>query len=152
MHLNHVLLATDGSKSSTKAEDYAFYLGHNHDVKLTIIYVLEDKLCHYGEVDTLAPLEARESFINYVIDEQKEVADEVAKALQQKANNYNNVEYVFKVTQGEPAEVIASVAKEDKVDLILLGGKRLKKKRGFRIISLTDKLTSLTERTISTII
>jgi len=152
MRFNHVLLATDNSKSSRKAEDYAFFLASSRNIKLTVIYVLEDKLCHYGEVDTLAPLEARESFIDYVIDEQKKVADEVSKALLLKANKNDEIKYNFKIAQGEPAEVIASVSKEERVDLIIIGGKRLKKKRGFRIISLADKLTSLTDLSISTII
>ena len=149
---SHVLLATDGSTSSCKAEDYALFLANKFNIKLTIVYVLEDKLCHYGEVDTLAPLEARESFITYVIDEQKMVANEIAKALTLKAKNHNNIKYAFKAKQGEPANIISKIAEDENADLILLGGKRFKKKRRFRLISLADKLTYLTERSILTII
>ena len=152
MTLNHLLLATDGSKSAQKVEDFAFQLSGNYGAKLTIVYALDDSLCHYGEVDTLAPLEARESFISYVIDEQKEVADKLAKALLEKAAKNNNAKYELKVRQGEPLDVIAAIAKEENVDVILVGGKRLKKSRGFKILTLSDKLGSQTDQNILTIV
>jgi len=147
----HLLLATDGSESATKAEDYALYQNANCGVKLTIIHVLDDKLCHYGKVDTLAPLEARESFISYVIEEQEEASKEIVQMLEDKAKVLN-AKFDLKIHPGEPVEVVANIANKNNVDLIILGGQRSRRTRGFKSLSFADKLTSQTDHNIITIV
>lgn len=151
MALEHFLLATDGSNSAHNAEDYALKLSGGCGIKLTVLYVLDDHLCHYGKVDTLAPLEARESFISYVIEEQQEVADELNKKLNQAAINHK-AEFTFIVRQGEPLKEISQLALELDIDQIIIGGKRPKKIRGFRMINLAEKLSAVTEKNIVNIL
>jgi len=146
----HLLLATNGSKSANKAEDYALQLNASCGIKLTIVHILDDKLCHYGKVDTLAPLEARESFISYVIEEQKEASKEVIQKLENKAKKLN-AKFEINIQQGEPVEQVATLAKTLKTDLIILGGKRSRHSRGFRTLGFADKLASQSDQNILTI-
>lgn len=143
----HMLLATDGSESAKNAEDYAFYLNANCGTELTVLHVLDDKLCHYGKVDTLAPLEARESFISYVLEEQEEASKVIVKMLEDKAKAIN-AKFALKIESGEPVDIIASVANREKVDLIILGGQRSRRTRGFKGLSLADKLSAQTDHKI----
>ena len=143
----HMLLATDGSDSAKSAEDYALYLNANCGIKLIILHVLDDKLCHYGKVDTLAPLEARESFISYVIEEQEEASKEIVQMLEDKAKAINAT-FELKIRPGEPVDVVASVANEENIDLIILGGQRSRRTRGFKGLSFSDKLSAQTDHKI----
>ena len=146
-----MLLATDGSDSTKNAEDYAFYLNANCGVELTIIHVLDDKLCHYGKVDTLAPLEARESFISYVIEEQEEASKEIIIILEEKAKIIN-AKFSLEIKAGKPVDGVASVAQEKNVDLIILGGKRSRRTRGFKGLSFADKLSAQIDHKIITMV
>ena len=147
----HILLATDGSENAHKAENYAMQLNASCGAKLTVVHVLDDKLCHYGKVDTLAPLEARESFISYVIEEQQEASQEILEELNTKAKN-TGASFDFKLKQGVPLEQIALTAKEENVDLIIIGAQRSRKSRGIRTLNFTDKLSAQTPHSILSII
>lgn len=146
-----ILLATDGTPSSDKAENHALQLVANTNSELIIIHILNDNLCHYGEVDTLAPLEARESFIDYVIEEQKESSKEIEETIAQKSKSYQS-HFEFKLQQGEPVDAIASIANKEDFDLLIVGGQRNKKKRGFRSLSFSDRLSNQTDKPIITVI
>ena len=146
-----ILLATNGRESSFKVEDYAMQLSGLCGAKLTIICVLDDHLCHYGEVDTLAPLEARESFIDYVIKEQQESSKIIEEKLMHNAKLYQ-AHFKFILQQGEPIDVISTIANEDDFDLVLVGGQRSKKNRGFRTLSFADRLGNKTTKSIITVI
>jgi len=147
----HMLLATDGSNAAKNAEDYAFNLNATCGMKLTILHVLDDKLCHYGKVDTLAPLEARESFISYVIEEQEEASKEIVTALEDKAKAMNAT-FELKIQAGEPVEIVTSFANKGSFDVLIIGGKRSKRTRGFKALSFADKLGSQVDHTIITVI
>ena len=147
----HILLATDGLEPSIKAETYALQLNVSNNIQLTVIHVLDDKLCHYGKVDTLAPLEARESFIDYVIEEQKEASKESLERLKTQANSLG-ANYELLIQAGEPVDVITSIANDSTIDLVILGGKRSKRARGFKSLCFADKLSSKIEQSIITII
>ena len=147
----NILLATNGTESSFKVEDYAMQLSGLCGAKLTIVCVLDDNLCHYGEVDTLAPLEARETFIDYVIEEQQESSKKIEEKLIHKAKLYQT-HFKFVLQQGEPIDVIATIANKDDFDLVLVGGQRSKKNRGFRTLSFTDRLSNKTSKSIITVI
>jgi len=146
MH-KHILLATNGRVSSEKSENHALQLTVSCGIPLTVVHILDDHLCHYGKVDTLAPLEARESFISYVIEEQEEASHEIIKKFKQKAKTFG-ASFDFRLAQGEPIDVIASIAKSNtgndlnNIDLIIVGGHRSTQKRGFKGLSFADKLCS----------
>jgi len=147
----HILLATDGSKSAENAEDYALYLNANCGIKLTVLHVLDDKLCHYGKVDTLAPLEARESFMSYVIEEQEEASKEIVQMLENKAKAIN-AKFALIIQAGEPVDVVVSVANKESIDLIILGGQRSRRTRGFKGLSFADKLSAQIDQKIIRIV
>jgi nucleotide-binding universal stress UspA family protein len=149
--VQHILLATDGSESAQQAENYALQLNASCGAKLTIAHILDNKLCHYGKVDTLAPLEARESFITYVIEEQQEASKEIVKILNNKAKALN-AQFELTIKQGEPVSEVAAIAKEMNADIIILGGHRSRKSRGFRSLSFADKIATLTDQNILTVV
>jgi len=146
----HILLATDGTETSAQAEEHALQLSGLCGAKLTILHVLDDHLCHYGKVDTLAPLEARESFVDYVIEEQQQSSKTIEENLTQKSKLYQS-SFKFEVQQGDPVVVVADYVNKENFDWVIIGGKRNKMKRGFRTLSFADKLNQQTNSHIITV-
>jgi len=147
----HILLATDGSDSVKKAEDYALFLAGTSRADLTVVHVLDDSLCHYGHVDQLVPGETKEGFVSYVISEREAASREVIEEFSRKAANME-VDYSLKVKQGTPAKEIAAVAGEERADLIIMGGRHPGRRRRFRVATIADKVAAQSSCSIMTII
>lgn len=139
MMFRRILLATNGSDSVKKAEDYALYLTKITGAELTVVHVLDDTLCHYGYVDQLLPSEAKESFVSYVISEGEAVSQEIMQEFSRKAAS-QEVNYSFKIKRGVPAQEIAALAYKDKSDLIIMGGRYPSRREGFRLVTFADKV------------
>ncbi|BCO08039.1 universal stress protein UspA [Desulfolithobacter dissulfuricans] len=147
----HILLATDGSESVRKAEDYALYLSRACGADLTVLHVLDDSLCHYGHVDQLVPSETKDGFVSYVISEREAAAREVIREFSRKAAS-QDVKYSFKLKQGIPAKEIAVVADKEKVDLIVMGGRHPARRPRFRVATTADKVAAQSRCSIMTLI
>ncbi|OQX18373.1 MAG: hypothetical protein BWK76_07685 [Desulfobulbaceae bacterium A2] len=146
----HILLATDGSESAHKAEDYALYLGGACGAALTVLHVQEDRLCHYGHVDQLVPGETKEGFVNYVMAEQQETGDRILREFSRKAAR-RGVPYTFKMKQGVPADEIVATAMQEQVDLLIIGGGHAGWLKGFRCRGVADKVTAMVPCTVMTL-
>lgn len=147
---HHILLATDGSDSARKAEDFTLNLCCASGAELTVLHVQDDHLCHYGYVDQLAPGEAKEGFVQYVLAEQQEAGIRVLKEFTRKATT-RGIEYKLKLLQGEPAEQIAAIAQKEEVDLVILGGGRAGGRRIFAHHNVADKVTMIVNCTVMTL-
>ncbi len=136
-----ILLATDGSESAKKAEDYALYLTKTDRADLTVVHVLDDKLCHYGYVDQLVPGTTKEEFVSYVISERESTAREVIREFTEKAEA-QGVSFELKLRQGEPSKEIVAVAREEEKDLIIVGGRPPHKRSRFKLFGTAEKVAS----------
>ncbi|OCC14170.1 Universal stress protein UspA [Dissulfuribacter thermophilus] len=123
-----ILLATNGSESSKKAEDYALYLVKREGAELTVVHVLDDKLCHYGYVDQLVPGTTKEQFVSYIISECESTAQKVILEFTKKAEE-QGLSFSLRLRKGEPYKEIVAVATEENMDLIIIGGRPPHKRR-----------------------
>ncbi len=119
--INHILLATNGSDKSRKAEDYALYLAKLSNAELTVIYVFDNRLIHYGQVDQLVTEKTKEQFISYVNEKNDSESSQILSLFSQKAEK-EDVFYSTSIRSGDPVKEIVAAATEKSVDLLIVGG------------------------------
>lgn len=119
--INHILLATNGSAKSHKAEDYALYLAKLSNAELTVLYVFDNRLIHYGQVDQLVTEQAKEEFIAYVKEKNDSEGTQALEHFSQKADK-EDVFYSPCIRSGAPDKEIVAAAHEKSVDLLIVGG------------------------------
>lgn len=139
----HILIATNGSESARKAEDHALYLAKISGADLTVVHVIDDSLCHYGHVDQLVSGETKDSFVTYVISEAEAASQEIIQEFSRKAATLD-VKYSLKCKQGVVAKEIVTAANQGQADLIIMGGQHSTRRKGFRLVTLADKVNALT--------
>lgn len=119
--IHHILLATNGSEKSRKAEDYALHLAKLSNAELTVLYVVDDRLIHYGQVDQLVTKKAKDDFISYVKETNDSESGRVMHHFSQKAEK-QGVFFSTCIRKGDPEKEIVSAAAEKSSDLLILGG------------------------------
>jgi nucleotide-binding universal stress UspA family protein len=127
-NINSILIATDFSESAKQALEQANYLAERYGATLHILNVLKDDVFDLGDAyDSLMQSEA-------AFDEQ--ISKESAKLLEQTAPKvpYVDVKYVREqIRSYDVAEGIVRYAKEQDIDLIVLG-KRKRRRSGLPLI------------------
>ncbi len=118
--IKHILLAANGSRTSLAAEDYALHLADTLKTRLTVVYIKDDHLAHYGEVDQLMSEVAKEQFAAYVKNNNDTATRRIADNFGQKADR-RGVNYTLVVKSGAPEEKIVALAAEKAADLLVIG-------------------------------
>ncbi len=118
--IKHILLATNGSKTSISAEDHALNLAQAFQARLTVVHVEDDRLAHYGEVDQLMSEVTKDQFVSYINENNDAETRRVLNNFCRKADN-RSVNYVILVKSGKPERKIVALAQEKAVDLLVIG-------------------------------
>lgn len=147
---HHILLATNGSVSARKAEEFTLNLCNIGGTELTVLHVQDDHLCHYGYVDQLVPGGTKEDFVQYVLEEQQEAGGRILEEFTRKATTHGIV-YKLKLQRGEPAEQIVAIAQKEEVDLVILGGGRAGGRHFLAHRGVAAKVTMMLSCTVMTL-
>ena len=118
--IRHVLLATNGSKTSLLAEDYALALVQAFQATLTVVHVCDDRLVHYGEADQLMTETTKEQFIDYIKNRNDTASQRIRHNFSDKADK-SGVEHSFVIKFGTPAKEILALAEEEAAELLVMG-------------------------------
>ncbi|MEK6681859.1 MAG: universal stress protein [Nitrospirota bacterium] len=126
--MQKILLATNGKEPAKKAEKYAINLAAEEKLPLTIIYVRDSIWYRFSEeVDWLSTHRARRDFQKYMEKytdaEEERLFSRLEKILTEKGINFEMI-----ALSGNPADEIVKYAKENGIDLIIIGEKE---KKGF---------------------
>ncbi len=103
----HILVATDGSKFSEEAVEYATFLARETGAKLTVLHVANVQ-----------------GYIEVMWHDMKKRYAEEAEVIIEKVKedvNFDGIDVNFIVREGAPYIQIVNAAKELKCDLIVLG-------------------------------
>ncbi len=115
-----ILLATDGTINSKKAEDCAFALAKNLNSRLTVLYVIPSFLF---EAKDLIPLSVgREEYKEHVEREFLKEVEKIKKHIAAKGASHG-VDFEFKVRKGKVSDEIILESKD--YDAVVLGYKEL---------------------------
>ncbi len=109
--LKKVLLAFDGSNDALRAADYALKLAEGNKAEVVIITVREP-MPHYSS-----------RVVYDRVELEKELQEKATRIISQAEDKFKDsgVNYVTKVVEGDPAEVICQVAGENQVTEIVMG-------------------------------
>lgn len=107
-----ILLPTDGSKYSQKAEKHAIFLAEKTGAEILALSVIENNFSIGLPDDTVDE-------INQLLKE--ETKENLGKVNDLKDQLDDNVKITSLIKEGSPAAVILDVAEEENVDLIVIG-------------------------------
>lgn len=115
--MNHmykkILLPTDGSEHAARAAEHALWIAHKSNAKLTIISVIESTF-----IVGLPSADVTDEIRDMLKTEAQKHINKIQKLAEEKGYNVN-MELVVK--EGSPATTILKYAKEEDIDLIIMG-------------------------------
>jgi len=134
---DRILLSTDGTVASDRAEAHAFDLAAKHDAILHVLYVVdEDVVTAYSGDEYVDEAEGPEHGL-------EEYGEETLSELRSRALEAGvDVETVMQ--HGRPAETIVAYADSHDMDLLVLGTKHRPEEYRALLGSVTDRVLRLT--------
>lgn len=131
MMYNKILVPTDGSEFAKKAQKHALFLSKVSGAQIIAVSVTENNF-----VNGL-PLDDEVYQLNQVL---KERSEENLKEFDEL--NEDDLEITHVIREGSPAKVILEVAKEEDVDLIVMGSSGKSGFDRFIMGSVADKVVN----------
>ena len=136
---DRILLSTDGTAASERAEAHALELAAAHDAVLHALYVVdEDVVTAYSGDEYVDEAEGPE----YGLEKHGE---ETLSALRDRASAAD-VDIETAMHHGHPAEAIVAYADDHEADVLVLGTKRRPEEYRALLGSVTDRVLRLTTR------
>jgi nucleotide-binding universal stress UspA family protein len=112
--LKRLLLPTDFSESATHAFTYAASFAREYEAELYVLHVIEVLPMGYaGELFPTAMTEVVDQISGYVRTEMAKLAAE--------ARSRGSQTVIERIARGKPSSEIVRVAREDEIDMIVLG-------------------------------
>lgn len=113
INLKKILVPTDFSESARRALSYGISFAREYDAELTLLHVVETVAVGYASDLFPVPMaEVFQEISGYARAELTKLAEEARE---------RGVRVKEQVTQGKPAADILRVAREDAIDMIVLG-------------------------------
>jgi Universal stress protein UspA and related nucleotide-binding proteins len=131
MMYKKILVPTDGSEFAKKAQQHALFLARVSGAEIVAVSVTENNF-----VNGL-PLDDEVYQINQIL---KERSEENLKEFDKL--NEDNLKITHVIREGSPAKVILEVAKEEKIDLIVMGSSGKSGFDRFIMGSVADKVVN----------
>jgi nucleotide-binding universal stress UspA family protein len=146
--LKKILVATDGSSHARKAIDYASDLASKYNAKIYLVHVVSDKgipddLLQYIKVEGIH--EPPESV--YL----QKIGEGIIGAGEKEFGEKGIKEFQSAVLQGDPAEKIVEFARDNAVDMIVVGSRGLGTVKGMFLGSVSSKVCHAADCTCVTI-
>ena len=143
-----ILIPFDGSVHSKKAILFAADVAQQHDSELFLIHVVKDKdippeILEYIESEKI------DGGIGKV--SAKLISEGIMKAAQQQVRDMGLKIAKSMVFRGDPAEEIIQFARNNDIDMIVIGSRGLGKIKGLLLGSVSSKVCQLAECTCVTI-
>ena len=129
---HHILVPTDGSEASIKAGKLAVRLAYCHEARLTFVYVVDDAVAG-GLAD------ATRQEVHHVQDELEQGGQRYLNYLTRLAAGVKLASNQV-IRKGEPYEEISALAREQSVDLIVIGQVGRRGLRRILIGSVTERV------------
>ena len=121
---NKILLPTDGSENSKRANKHALWIADKSDADIVVLYVIEP---HFPEVATTLPLSTLptpdEQFYNEIRKEGHQIIDNFKQELEdiQCKGKCKNVILKTMIKEGKPSNEIIRILDEEDIDLVVMG-------------------------------
>ncbi len=112
-----ILAAVDGSPLSMKAAKQAMDLAKHHQAKLTVVYVIDQRVFFFPhEVQILAP----ENPYFTVLEELRKQAEKIITKLDKEADKLD-LKFEARILEGVVVDVLKETVEKEKFDLLVIG-------------------------------
>ena len=121
---NKILLPTDGSENSKRANKHALWIADKSDADIVLIYVIEP---HFPELATGLPLltlpTPDEGFYEEIRNEGKQIIENFKQEFEdiQCKGMCKNTNLKTIITEGKPSNEIVKILDEKNFDLVVMG-------------------------------
>ena len=124
MMYDTILIPTDGSENSKRANKHALWIADKSNADIIVLYVVEP---HFPNIETTLPLSTLptpdEYYYNEIRSEGKEIIEQFRKELEetQCRGICKNVNLKSQIREGKPSMEILKVIEEENIDLVIMG-------------------------------
>lgn len=132
-----IVVALDGSPSSTKALEAALSMSKSEDSQLSFIHVVKEVHPQFAAGEIVLSVTELNSALRQDGERILQEAEDEAKK--------SHVDFSTKLVSGDPAEKILHFAKEEQTELIILGSRGLGTIKEWMLGSVSHKVTQLAE-------
>lgn len=138
-----ILLPTDGSENSKRANKHALWIADKSDADIVIMYVIEP---HFPELATGLPLSTLptpdERFYEEIREEGHQIIDNFKQELEdvQCKGICKNTNLKSIITEGKPSTEIVSILDKENIDLVVMGASGRHGLDRFVIGSVTERV------------
>jgi nucleotide-binding universal stress UspA family protein len=134
-----ILVPIDGSEESQKALQMAISLAKKFESKVKLLYVVALNPHEFADRPTVS-VELSEQWVGELKKQGTHVLDKLRQDF-----SLNDLEYATLIEQGNPAVEICKVAKDDNIDLIVMGSRGLGSIGSMILGSVSNKVIQLAE-------
>ena len=167
--ITHLLVATDGSPNAGRAVDFAIDLASRYNSRLSVVYVVtngkvSDSLRHMAEVEHIVDSNVKSNspatttFPSQLVAELGEtgtrsreiltrIGDYLVDITSKNARSSGVKDIKTYVENGDAAEVVLEIAKDNGVDVIVTGSRGLGNLKGLLLGSVSYKILQAAECT-----
>ena len=138
-----ILLPTDGSENSKRANKHALWIADKSDANIVIMYVIEP---HFPELATGLPLSTlptpNEQFYEEIRNEGKQIIENFKQDLEdvQCKGICKNTNLKTIIIEGKPSNEIVNVLNKENIDLVVMGASGRHGLDRFVIGSVTERV------------
>ncbi|QXJ34183.1 universal stress protein [Saccharolobus shibatae] len=127
--MKRILVGYDGSENAERALDFAIELANKFSARLFVVEVIDLTLFYNSGI--LPPLEATKSL-------EEKAKKDVKKAIEKAKSKGVDAEGI--TLEGDPAHSILEFAKDNQVDVIIIGSRGLSKVQRIFLGSVSNKI------------
>jgi nucleotide-binding universal stress UspA family protein len=140
--LKKILLATDGSAISRKALAFSVEMATRYDAQLYVLHVIPNMEVPLEVIEYISAEDIDDSPASFYLEKigQKIIQQSESEC---KLTGCNNVHTV--VLRGDPADTIVDFAKDEKIDIIVLGSRGFRGLKGRLLGSVSRKVSHAAE-------
>ena len=146
-----ILLPTDGSENSKRANKHALWIADKSDADIVVLYVIDP---HFPEVATTLPLSTLptpdEQFYEEIRNEGNQIINDFKQELEdaQCKGICKNVNLKTLIKEGKPPNEIINVLKEEDIDLVVMGASGRHGLDRFMLGSVTERVIREAEKPV----
>lgn len=140
--LKKILLATDGSATSRKALAFSVEMASRYDAQLYVLHVIPNMEVPLEVIEYISAEEIDDPPASFYLEKigQKIIQQSESEC---KLTGCDNVHTV--VLRGDPADTIVDYAKDEKMDIIVLGSRGFRGLKGRLLGSVSRKVSHAAE-------
>lgn len=146
--INKILVATDGSEHAKKAIDYACDLALKYDAEVSLLHVIHKAGVPKSLLKVIGAHRIEKTPEHAILTE---IGDRIIEMAERAFKERGVRNFRSSIIEGDPAQAIIEFAREEGVDMIVMGSRGLGTLEGVFLGSVSHKVCNLAHCTCLTV-